>query len=138
MPSVYVGYRVPDMDLRGVHVLVVEDTDDSRELLRVVLQYSGARVTTAAPATEAKSLLQEIRPHVIVTDIAMPDDGVALVREVMHQAATLRIDVPVIALSAQRDRAAELRRAGFVEFIAKPFDPMELCQAVRRYLRPAA
>ena len=119
-------------------MLVVEDTDDSRNLLRVVLEYGGALVTTAASATEAKSLLQEIRPHVIVTDIAMPDDGVALVREVMHQAAALRIHVPVIALSAHRDRAAELRRAGFVEFIAKPFDPTELCRAVHRHLRPAA
>ena len=127
-----------EMDLRGVHVLVVEDMDDTRNLLRAVLEYWGALVTTAASATEAKSLLQQVRPHAIVTDIAMLDDGVVLVREVRHQAAALRMHVPVIALSAQRDRAAELRRAGFVEFIAKPFDPVDLCRAVRRHLRPAA
>ena len=41
-------------DLAGVHVLVVEDTDHSRELLRVALEYCGALVTTAASAEEAK------------------------------------------------------------------------------------
>ena len=46
---------VPHRDLDGVHVLVVEDTDDSREVLRAVLEYCGALVTTAASAEEAKS-----------------------------------------------------------------------------------
>jgi CheY-like chemotaxis protein len=73
---------VPHRDLDGVHVLVVEDTDDSREVLRAVLEYCGALVTTAASAEEAKRVLDTIRPHVLVSDIAMPDDGVELIREV--------------------------------------------------------
>src|SRR5690242_15985416 len=71
-----------DGDLYGVHVLVVEDTDDSRELLRMVLEYCGALVTTAESAERAKQLLDTLRPHVLVTDISMPDDGIALIREV--------------------------------------------------------
>ncbi len=72
---------VAHRDLDGVHVLVVEDTDDSREVLRVVLEYCGALVTTAASAEEAKRVLENVRPHVVVSDIAMPDDGVKLIRE---------------------------------------------------------
>jgi CheY-like chemotaxis protein len=68
-------------DLDGVHVLVVEDTDDSREVLRVVLQYCGALVTTAASKEEAKRILETIRPHVLVSDIGMPDDGLELIRD---------------------------------------------------------
>jgi CheY-like chemotaxis protein len=73
---------VTDRDLDGVHVLVVEDTDDSREVFRAVLEYCGALVTTAASAEEAKRILDRIRPHILVSDIAMPDDGVELIREV--------------------------------------------------------
>jgi len=62
-------------DLEGVQVLVVEDTDDYRELLRMALEYCGALVTTAASAEEAKRILDSIRPHVLVSDIGMPDDG---------------------------------------------------------------
>jgi CheY-like chemotaxis protein len=69
-------------DLAGVHVLVVEDTDDSREILRVALEYCGALVTTAASASAAKRRLENLRPHVLVSDIAMPDDGLELVRGV--------------------------------------------------------
>lgn len=44
--------------LEGVHVLVVEDTDDSRELLRLALEYCGALATTAPSAADAKSVLE--------------------------------------------------------------------------------
>jgi CheY-like chemotaxis protein len=54
---------------------VREDTDDSREMLRVALEYCGALVTTAASAEEAKRVLATLRPHLLVSDIAMPDDG---------------------------------------------------------------
>ncbi len=59
----------------GVHVLVVEDTDDSRDMLRVALEYCGALVMTAASVEEALQILGTLRPHVLVTDISMPDDG---------------------------------------------------------------
>jgi hypothetical protein len=62
-------------DLDGVHVLVVEDTDDAREMLRIALEYCGALVWTAESAEKAKRILETLRPHVLVTDIAMPDDG---------------------------------------------------------------
>jgi PleD family two-component response regulator len=56
-------------DLEGVHVLVVDDSDDSREILRIALEYCGALVTTAESAERAKRILENLRPHVLVTDI---------------------------------------------------------------------
>ncbi len=87
-------------DLDGVHVLIVEDTDDSREILQLCLQYCGAFVTSAATAKEAERLLSELRPHVLVTDISMPDDGVALIRAVKATATAQGIHVPIIAITA--------------------------------------
>jgi len=55
-------------ELAGVHVLVVEDTDDSREMLRIALEYCGALVTTAESVEKAKRILETLRPHVLVTD----------------------------------------------------------------------
>jgi len=120
-------------DLAGVHVLVVEDTDDSREVLKVVLEYCGALVTTAESAEKAKRILETIRPHVLVTDIAMPDDGLELIREVKAVAETKGIHIPAIAITAYRDRREELLAEGFAELLEKPLDPITLCGVVRRH-----
>ena len=120
-------------ELAGVHVLVVEDTDDSRELLRVVLEYSGALVTAAASVEEARRILDTLRPHVILTDISMPDDGLALVRDVKRLAETKGIRIPAIAVTAFQGRRDELLAEGFVESLEKPLDPRTLCGVVRRY-----
>jgi CheY-like chemotaxis protein len=80
-------------DLDGVHVLVVEDTDDSREMLRLVLEYCGALVTAAESAEKARRIPETLRPHVLVTDIAMPDDGIELIRQVKTVAQTKGIDI---------------------------------------------
>ena len=120
-------------DLAGVHVLVVEDTDDSREVLKVVLEYCGALVTTAESAEKAKRILETIRPHVLVTDIAMPDDGLELIREVKAVAETKGIHIPAIAITAYQGRREELLAEGFAELLEKPLDPITLCGVVRRH-----
>lgn len=124
-----------DRELDGVHVLVVEDTDDSRELLRTALEYCGALVTTAASAEEAKRILDNLRPHVLVSDIAMPDDGLELIREVKTVAQTKGLHIPAIAITAYRDRREELLAEGFAELVEKPLDLIELCGVIRRHAR---
>ena len=119
--------------LAGVHVLIVEDTDDSRELLRMALEYCGALVTTAASAEEAKRILESLRPHVLVSDIGMPDDGLELIREVKTVAQTKGLDIPAIAITAYQDRREELLAEGFAELVEKPLDPLALCEVVRRH-----
>jgi CheY-like chemotaxis protein len=122
-------------DLVGVHVLVVEDTDDSREVIRLVLEYCGALVTTAESAERARRILETVRPHVLVTDIAMPDDGLALIREVKTAAQAKGMDIPTIAVTAYQGRREELLAEGFADLLEKPLDPNELCGAVRRHAR---
>jgi CheY-like chemotaxis protein len=123
----------PAMDLTGVHVLVVEDTDDSREILRIALEYCGALVTAVASAEEAKRLLAEIRPHVLVTDIAMPDDGIEIIREVKAFVQAKGLHIPTIAITAHRGRRAELLAEGFTELMEKPLDPIKLCATIRQH-----
>src|SRR5258705_2076555 len=120
-------------DLAGVHVLVVEDTDDSREVLRVVLEYCGALVTTAESAEQAKRILETIRPHVLVTDIAMPDDGLELIREVKAVAESKGIHIPAIAITAYQDRRGGLLAPGVPEGLAKPPEPNTFVGGGRRH-----
>ena len=69
--------------LDGVHVLIVEDDTDSRNVLAVLLQRLGALVEAVASAKEAFDRVSHRRPDVLVSDIGMPDeDGYSLIRRV--------------------------------------------------------
>ena len=120
------------MDLSGVKVLVVEDEDDSRELIRRVLEDCHARVFPAASAAEALRLIEIERPDVLVSDIGMPGvDGYELLRQVRARGESGG-RIPAIALTAfarSEDRTRALR-AGFMVHCAKPIEPSELVAAV--------
>ena len=87
--------------LKGIHILVVEDDPDTRELLKVLLQMQGGAVTTAASVPEALSAYDVSPPHVIVADIGMPDyNGYTLIGRVRARDREKGSIVPAIALTA--------------------------------------
>jgi CheY-like chemotaxis protein len=119
------------VNLAGVHVLVVEDERDARDLLTTVLRQSGAEVTSVANVTDALEQLQRIKPDLLVSDIEMPDeDGYSLIRKVRALAEAPRI--PAIALTAHARPADRLRAlsAGYQMHIPKPAEPAELVMAI--------
>src|SRR5262249_17572591 len=72
-PAVEGGLAIGrDATLKGVHVLVVDDEPDARELLRVVLEQSGAQVSLAKSSKEALDMFRNSKPDVLVSDIGMP------------------------------------------------------------------
>ena len=126
------------VDLTGVHVLAVDDEEDSLSLLRVVLESAGARVTTAASAAAALETLQTARPDVLVADIGMPEmDGLELIKRVRALPQPEARDVPAAALTAfarSEDRTKALQH-GFEMHLAKPVDPGELVASVATLVR---
>jgi NO-binding membrane sensor protein with MHYT domain/CheY-like chemotaxis protein/nitrogen-specific signal transduction histidine kinase len=112
--------------LAGVKVLLVDDADDTLEVLQQILQHSGARIMAATSAGTALALLERERPDVIVSDIGMPDvDGFELMRRIRRRSASAGGAIPAIALTAftrQDDRAKALQ-AGFNDYLAKPVEP---------------
>jgi len=118
--------------LLGVHVMVMDDSETTLELLRAALEYSGAFVTTVTDVTEGKAMLREIHPHVLVTDIAVPHDGLEMVREVIAFAAETGLVIPAVAISAGADGREHLREAGFAAFLPKPLDPFVLADVVAK------
>ena len=117
----------------GLRVLVVDDDDDTREALRLILKQSGLQVETASSANEAFERLRGLRPDVLLSDIAMPgEDGLALIARVRALPAEEGGAVAAAALTAyaspaERDAAI---RAGFDWHVAKPVDPPELLQVI--------
>ena len=119
--------------LEGVVVLVVDDDDDARVLLRILLERRNATVLVASNARDAFVLVKTQQPHVIVSDIAMPEeDGYALIQRVR----TLNEDrggrTPAIAVTAYAgtgDRALALQ-AGFDDHLPKPIDLDNLVETI--------
>ena len=120
-------------DLIGVHVLLVEDDDDSRELLTAILAKCGARVTATSSGHEAIALFATDVPDVLVSDIGMPEmDGYTLIRRVRALDIAAGQRVPALALTAYA-RSEDRRRAlaeGFQMHLAKPADPSEFAMTV--------
>ncbi|HYE18096.1 MAG TPA: ATP-binding protein [Tepidisphaeraceae bacterium] len=125
--------------LDGLHLLVVDDEADARDLVRRLLEGRGARVTTAASAVEALARLRADRPDVLVSDIGMPDeDGYALIARVRALGPAEGGDTPAVALTAYaraEDRARALR-AGFGGHVVKPVEPAELVGLVAELAAP--
>jgi CheY-like chemotaxis protein len=119
-------------------VLVVEDDDDSREGLKIILERWGATVATAASAGEALERLKAFRPHVLLSDLAMPgEDGYSLIRRVRSLEAHEGGRTPAAALTAfarpdDRERALA---AGYQRHVSKPLDPADLFAVVAALAR---
>ncbi len=120
-------------ELYGFRVLIVDDDTDTRELLEWVLKRAGAEVTAVASAKEAIERLEKDKPHVLVSDIAMPEeDGYSLLRRVRALPPERGGRVPAVALTAHslvQDRIQSLR-AGFQSHVPKPVVPEELVEVI--------
>ncbi len=117
-------------------VMIVEDSDDTRLLLRKLLQMSGCQVIEARDGQEAVSMVERGCPDMILMDLNLPlMDGLAATERI-RQCKELCQEVPIIAITAHHtygiDEAA--RAAGCNEYLTKPFDFTRLAQVLRHYL----
>ncbi|WP_437639290.1 hybrid sensor histidine kinase/response regulator [Sorangium sp. So ce854] len=116
-------------ELRDLNVLVVDDEEDTRELLVTMLEQCGAHVTAVGSTAEALLALRALQPDVLVSDIAMPgEDGYALIRKIRALPAKSGGRTPAVALTAYartEDRTRALR-AGFTTHVPKPIEQAEL------------
>ena len=122
--------------IRGLRILVVDDQEDARDLMGVVLGGAGAQVTLADSVSAALRAMTEVDIEVLVSDIGMPEeDGYDLIRR-LRTGEDLRKfravpAVAVTAFSAPEDRRRALA-AGFQEHLAKPVDFTALLGVVER------
>jgi CheY-like chemotaxis protein len=121
-------------DLSGHHVLVVDDNEDTRNVLATMLEAHGATVTTAASVADARNALASQLPNVLITDLAMPvEDGFGLLEYCRHHTDARLQALPILALTAYGGQQAHDRviAAGFDAYLAKPVEPIEVGRVVR-------
>ncbi|MEM1105598.1 MAG: response regulator [Pseudomonadota bacterium] len=122
--------------MREAHILIVDDDDRIRDLLKRYLVREGYGVTAVGDAPSARRMLQKLAFDLAIFDIMMPgEDGLSLLSAVREEIAT-----PVILLTARGDpddRIEGLRR-GADDYLAKPFEPEELALRIAAILRRGA
>ena len=117
-------------------VLVVEDFEDNRFMMRRLLEMSGYHVVEAVNGQQAVELAGAEKPDVILMDLSLPMlDGLAATRKIRERDGQSR--VPIIAVSAHdsADFHAEALAAGCNEYVTKPIDFDQLIQLLDRLLR---
>ncbi|MBS1301813.1 response regulator [Loktanella sp. SALINAS62] len=123
------------MDADSPHLLVVDDDERIRDLLRKYLVRSGFLVTLARDAAQARRLLSGLEFDLIVLDVMMPgEDGISFCRDLRS-----RLGTPVLLLTARGETADRIGglEAGADDYLAKPFEPKELLLRINAILRRA-
>jgi len=133
--------------LKGIHILIVDDDEDGRDMLRTALRDYGAIVHVAAGASEAMALLEDkLSPDVLISDIGMPDaDGYEFIRRVRTAKNAATRLLPAIAVTAYANPEDRIRAtvAGYQAHLSKPVDAAlvaasvaSLVMAPRRTAKP--
>ena len=116
-------------------ILIVDDFDDTRLLLRTWLQKKGFHVVEAENGNRAVAAAERVRPDLIIMDVEMPElDGLAATRKIRELSGFA--SVPIVTVSAYgadqyRDHALA---AGCNEYVSTPFEPDELERLIRQLM----
>jgi two-component system cell cycle response regulator DivK len=118
------------------HILVVEDNEENRRILRDLLTSAGFVLTEAVNGAEGVAAAERVRPDLILMDIQLPVlDGYEATRRIKAQ-PDLRA-IPIIAVTSYALSGDDVRAfaAGCDDYVTKPFSPRALLAKVREYLR---
>jgi two-component system cell cycle response regulator DivK len=122
----------------GATVLLVEDTEDNRQMMGRLLEMSGFRVVEATNGREAVEVAEREKPEIILMDLSLPFiDGLAATRRIRDIPGLKK--VPIVAVSAHdtADFHHEALAAGCDAYITKPIDYTELEEVMRRMISEA-
>jgi CheY-like chemotaxis protein len=132
--------RMPDHRLESIKVVAVDDDADTRDLLKAILERSGADMTVVTSGQEALEAIKNVRPDILVCDLAMPKmDGYELLEKVrgLEQEVGWLPSIAFTASTRSEDRARS-QRAGFQAHIAKPANSNELVTTIVELVKPEA
>ncbi len=117
------------------NVMVVEDNEKNRKLMRVVLRAKGYNIIEATTGEEALSLLKNQKPDIILMDIQLPGiDGLTLIKQI--KASVITKDIPIIAVTAYAMKGDEQKilETGCNAYVSKPVNTQELPLIVEKYI----
>ena len=116
-------------------ILIVEDTEDTRQIIRDLLASAGYQLIEAVTGEEGVAMATQHRPDLILMDIQLPEvDGYEATRRIKADPALRHIPVIAVTSYALAGDEAKTREAGCDSYIAKPFSPRKLLAKVREFL----
>ena len=121
------------MENNNYHILIVDDDDRIRILLKDYLSEKKFTVSTAENAEQAKNRLEYFKFDLLILDVMMPgQDGYALTRDIKK-----KIDVPIILLTAKGEVENRIKglELGADDYIGKPFEPKELLLRIKNIIK---
>ncbi|WP_456341416.1 MULTISPECIES: ATP-binding protein [Tolypothrix] len=128
-----ISTAAPSVDLSQLRILVVDDDEDMRDVVQVILEQQGAQVTVAATAAEVLMLFDRQPPDLLISDIGMPDmDGYMLMEQIRRRSPQQGGLIRAIALTAyagEYDQRQALK-VGFQKHLPKPVEPEALVNAI--------
>jgi len=120
-------------------ILVVEDNDKNRELVKDILDLQGYHVLEARDGAEGVSMAKEHKPDLVIMDIQMPVmDGITAAKIIKNDPATKGITMIALTSFAMKGDRERFMEAGFDDYIAKPIDTRKLPAMVKKYLAKTA
>ncbi len=120
-------------------ILVVEDSEDNREILRYLLRASGYGVLEAANGKQAVELCRDKHPDLILMDLSMPVlDGYGAAQQIRQLDELNKIPIIAVSAHATLDYRAKAYAVGFNDYLTKPIDFAHLETVLHRYLNAAA
>lgn len=123
------------MQEQAKHILLVEDDDTNRKLVRIVLG-DGYRISEATSVEQALDLLQREKPDLLLLDIRLGDgSGLDVIRAVRADPAFDQIPALAITAQAMKDDESRFLAAGFDAYLSKPIDTRRLPETVERFIR---
>lgn len=128
--------KVRDMNpLAGVAILVVDDNDDSLELMEMCLSLAGATVRTADSASAAHRVVAEFKPDVLISDISLPDeDGCQMLQSLRASFELGKLKAIAVTGHSDADVRGSAARAGFHAYVVKPVTVPALTDSILRVL----
>jgi two-component system cell cycle response regulator DivK len=116
-------------------ILVAEDHEDNRQILRDLLASGGFDMIEASDGERAVSSAEENRPDLILMDIQLPViDGYEATRRIKANPALKAIPIIMVTSYALSGDDAKARQAGCDDYVAKPYSPRQLLAKIRRYI----
>jgi CheY-like chemotaxis protein len=138
-PSESLDSWPPQGILYGFHVLLVDDDEDTLELLSAALRSRSAQVTAVSSAAQAIDAIKTFRPDVLVSDIAMPgEDGYELIQKIIELDVAPRIPAIAITAYAKEEDKENALLAGYQRYLSKPVELGEFISAVAEAARNGA
>ncbi len=126
------------LGLKGHRVLIVDDEKDARDMLEIMLTQFGGEIRVSHSAQDALKVLEQWHPHVLISDIGMPEeDGYFLIRQIRALEFARGGGIPAIALTgyASSTERQKLLSSGYQIHLSKPVDIQQLVKAIIRLAR---